>query len=114
VLLTNSGLKIIDYEFWRRCDPATPPEKSYCLAGLPRDYRGDRPRGVTFLFHPYPTQWFRHTALTLESFLYDSARVQRLKRSVHLAARYARWATKGSVQRVVIPPLRGIKRALLT
>jgi hypothetical protein len=114
VLLTQSGLKVIDYEFWRRCDPSTLPEKSYCLAGLPRDYTGDRPRGVLFLFNPYPTQWFRLTALPVESFLYDPAWLQYLKRSVHLAGRYARWGVNGAARRLILRPLSRLTRALLT
>jgi hypothetical protein len=114
VLLTASGLKVIDYEFWRRCDPSTRPEQSYCLAGLPRDYRGDRPRGVMFLFNPYPTQWFRHTGLSLESFLYDPAWLQLIRRSAHLTGRYGRWIIKGILRRLLRGPLRRAKRALLT
>ena len=84
VLLTRHGITVIDYEFWRRCDPAMRPEDCYCLAGLPKDYAGDRPRGVLFLYDPYPAQWFRFTALSVESFLYDPAWLQQLKRGAHL------------------------------
>jgi hypothetical protein len=101
VLLTRHGITVIDYEFWRRCDPATPPEECYCLAGLPKDYTGDRPRGVLFLYDPYPAQWFRFTALSVKSFLYDPAWLQHLKRGAHLSRRYASWLVRALGRRIL-------------
>jgi hypothetical protein len=79
-LYTRSGVKIIDYEFWRRCDPSTPPEQSYCLSGLPADYDDDRPWGLIFPFEPYPLKWRRVVGLSPKSFLYDPPWLQQLKR----------------------------------
>ncbi|MEO6255243.1 MAG: hypothetical protein ABIO69_00370 [Sphingomicrobium sp.] len=101
VLMTKTGIKVIDYEFWRRCDPATPPEKCFCMAGLPRDYTGDRPRGVLFLYDPYPAQWFRYTALSVDSFLHDPAWLQLVKRQAHLSRRYGLWLTRAVGRRVL-------------
>lgn len=101
ILLTRQGITVIDYEFWRRCDPATPPEECYCLAGLPKDYTGDRPRGVLFLYDPYPAQWLRFTALSVESFLYDPAWLQQLKRGAHLSRRYTSWLGRALGRRIL-------------
>ena len=98
VLFTPSGIRVIDFEFWRQSDPALAPQDSYCLAGLPSDYDGDRPRGERWLFDPYRKRWQQHTALDLHSFLYDPAWLQRLKRSAHLTARYASWSAVSAVR----------------
>jgi hypothetical protein len=87
VLFTTSGLKVIDYEYWRRCEPSLPPENSYALAGLPRDYAGDRAMGVRFAFAPYRNKWFSYTGLSLQSFLYDPPWLQWLKRTLRLSVR---------------------------
>ncbi len=71
------------------------------MAGLPKDYKGDRPRGVLFLYDPYPAQWFRYTALSVESFLHDPAWLQLVKRQAHLSRRYALWLTRALGRRVL-------------
>jgi hypothetical protein len=112
VLLARSGITVIDYEFWRRCDPATRPEECYCLAGLPKDYKGDRPRGVLFLYDPYPAQWFRFTALNVESFLYDPAWLQQLKRGAHLTRRYTSWLVHALGRRILRGSFGPMRRAI--
>jgi hypothetical protein len=94
VIFTPSGVRFIDFEFWRECDPATPLHECYCLAGLPESYEGDRPPGVMWLFDPYPAKWFQHTGLDHHSFLYDPPLVQIAKRAVRLPARYLAWAPR--------------------
>ena len=79
-LYTRNGIRIIDYEFWRRCDPSIRYQDSYCLAGIPVDYEGDRPWGRLFGMEPYPAKWKRITGLDVESFLYDPAWLQFIKR----------------------------------
>jgi hypothetical protein len=98
VILTPSGIKVIDFEYWTECDPELPLDQSYCLAGLPKGYEGDRPPGERWLFNPYATQWIQHTALDLHSFLHDPAWLQRLKRSAHLSSRYAKWAARSALR----------------
>jgi hypothetical protein len=79
-IYTARGIKVIDYEFWRRCDPSMPYKDSYCLAGIPVEYEGDRPWGRLFGMEPYPAKWKRITGLDVESFLYDQAWLQAIKR----------------------------------
>lgn len=79
-IFTRKGLKVIDYEFWCRCSRNLRPEDCYSLAGLPADYDGDRPMGLSAPFRPYPMKWLPFTGLPVRSFLYDPPWLQRLKR----------------------------------
>lgn len=99
-IFTPHGLKVIDYEFWRRCPPDTRPEDCYCLAGLPPDYDGDRPMGLTAPFSPYPDKWIPFTGLSLLSFLYDPLWLQRLKRAGWPAFAIVRRAARFAARRV--------------
>jgi len=91
VILTSSGIRIVEFDLWRRCDPTTPAERCYAVAGLPKDDHGDRPIGVPPNSDPWPVQWFPDTALSLRSFLYDPYWLQRIKQAMHLTALYTRW-----------------------
>lgn len=102
-IYTRRGLKIIDYEFWRRCPVNTRPEDCYCLAGLPHDYIGDRPMGLSAPFNPYPAKWIVFTGLSVRSFLYDPAWLQRLKR--------AGWPVVAAVRRLARSAARVVRRA---
>jgi hypothetical protein len=113
LILTSSGIRVIDYEFWRRCDPSTPLHLCKSIAGLPRDDTGDRPRGVPFIYNPYPVEWFAWTALDVRSFLYAPAWQQRAKRTATLSRRYARWSARAVAKRLVPRKLRWTARRLL-
>jgi hypothetical protein len=91
VLYSPTGIKVIDYEYWRRCDPGTRPEESYCLVGVPPDFAGDHPRGLDFVFQPYRRKWRPHTGLTLRSFLHDPAWRQHALRSAAFVSRLTLW-----------------------
>jgi hypothetical protein len=112
ILVTPSGVRVIDFEFWRECDPKLPPDRSYCLAGLPKNYEGDRPPGDRSLFHPYAKRWVQHTALGVQSFLHDPAWLQRLKRSVHLSRRYAKWAVSSLLRNLRTTVARTARRRM--
>lgn len=90
VIYTRSGLHLIDFEFWRPCEPG-PAEKSMCLSGIPADDTGDQPRAGQRNRTPYRVGWYPYTLLTLESFLHDPAPLQRLKRSVNFVREYCVW-----------------------
>ncbi|WP_324276335.1 hypothetical protein [Blastococcus brunescens] len=85
VILTSSGIRVVGFDTWQRCDPGTRPERCQGLAGA-----ADRAAGP-FVYDPWPMQWFPSTALGLRSFLYDPPALQRIKQAVHLGPRYARW-----------------------
>jgi hypothetical protein len=102
-LYTPGGVRIIDYEFWRRCDPGTRPEDSYCLAGVPVEYEGDRPWGRLFGANPYPEKWKRIIGLDVKSFLYDPAWLQAIKR--------VPWSVRAHVLHSVLPLAERIVRA---
>jgi hypothetical protein len=91
-MLSPDGLKVIDSELWRRCSPETRPENALCVAGAPP---GDteRPRGVPAFGKPYSVGWYPLTLLSIESFLYDPAWLQRLKRQANLLRI---WAARGA------------------
>lgn len=91
VLYGPTGLKLIDFEFWRPCDPSMKPEYSMCLAGIPPNDEGDRPRGDRFNLEPYRIGWYPYTQLPLNSFLHDPAWLQRLRRSAIYGATLAGW-----------------------
>ena len=112
VILTSSGIRVADFEYWRRCDPATPPEKCFGLAGLPNDDQDERPSG-TESTDPWATQWFPATALSLQSFLYDPPWLQRVKQALTLGPRYARLIAR-ELRRRILPQLgRQIGRRVL-
>jgi predicted Ser/Thr protein kinase len=106
VIYTPSAIYVIDFEFWRQCDPKTPPEKSYCLAGIPPEEQVDGLQAERRARDPYPIGWYPFTLLPVKSFLYDPAWLQRLKRPVHLARLYAGCATGALLRRA-----RGQKRS---
>lgn len=91
VMSTDSGLKVIDFELWRRCPAGTAPADSLCLRGVPA---GDteRPRGVPALAKSYDAAWYPLTLLPIGSFLHDPPWLQRVKRS---ANRLRSWAGRG-------------------
>jgi hypothetical protein len=111
VIFNASGLKVIDFEYWRQCDPSTPPEDCYCLAGLPKDYAGDRPVGLMFLFHPYATEWRRFTRLSVREFLYDPLWLQLGKRSVRLLIEHSNLLLRRSARRLIRLAGRMVTRA---
>jgi hypothetical protein len=98
VIFTPFGVRLTNVEFWRECDPGTRLDQCYCLAGLPKAYAGDRPPGQLWLFDPYDSQWFQHTALDLRSFLDDSRLMQRLKRARNLTTRYIKWRARSALR----------------
>jgi hypothetical protein len=110
VILTRSGIRVVGFDTWQRCDPATPPERCRGLAGAAGD--GDDVRTGPFVYDPWPMQWFPSTALDLHSFLYDPPARQRARQALHLAPRYARWVGQ-DVGRRLGPRIRGIGRRLL-
>lgn len=112
MIFSALGVRFIDFEYWAECDPGTPPERAHCFAGLPQAYEGDRPPGWRWLFKPYPSRWLQHTALDLNSFLYDSAFRQRLKRSSHLAARHLKWGASSCVRQLRSSVARQTRRRL--
>ncbi|MFL6736061.1 MAG: hypothetical protein ACJ8F4_03250 [Sphingomonas sp.] len=104
VMMTQSGLKVIDFELWRHCSPGTRPQNALCFAGVPA---GDpeRPRGVAAFSKPYSNAWYPLTLLPLDSFLYDPPSLQRLKRAGNLLRS---WGDRGAraLGRRVRPPTR--------
>ena len=101
VILTKSGIRLINLEYWRRCDPSTPPEKCSALAGLPTDDSGERPADFAVGSRVWAKQWFPNTALGRHSFLYDPAWLQRIKQVRHLVPRYARWLARQLGRRLI-------------
>lgn len=82
LLLDPHGrLKVIDFEFWRRCEPGGDPRESRALRGVPPDDRGDIPEGSDHVFDPYPTQWRPYTGLDLDDFLRAGAARQTWRRA---------------------------------
>ena len=104
VILTSSGVRIVDFESWQRCDPATPPEQCFALAGVPASDQGERGRAAQSANDPWAAQWFPSTALSVHSFLYDPPWLQRLKQTGSLGPRYARWITR-ELRRRILPQL---------
>ena len=104
VIETDTGLKVIDFELWRHCVPGTRPENALCLTGVPATDT-ERPRGVPAFSKPYSSAWYPLTLLSLESFLYDPAWLQRLKRASNLARI---WSHRGAraLGRRLRPPRR--------
>lgn len=106
VIYGPTGLKLIDFEFWRPCNPSTAPERSMCLSGIPLDDDGDRPLNRRRSVEPYALGWYPYTLLSMSSFLYDPPSLQRAKRAANLARAWARWsstqasrAARGAVRR---------------
>jgi hypothetical protein len=98
MIFTRSGLKIIDFELWRRLDPARPADRCFGLCGVPPGDTG-RPRGIAFISHPYREAWFPYTLLSLNSFLYDPAWLQQVKRGANFALCYCRWSSRALLRR---------------
>ncbi|MFL6736062.1 MAG: hypothetical protein ACJ8F4_03255 [Sphingomonas sp.] len=109
VIFAPSGLKLIDFEFWRPCDPATPPELSMCLSGIPVQDAGNRPHAKGRTLEPYRIGWYPYTLLPLTSFLYDPPSLQRLKRAWNLARAYANWASRSSLSFAKRSARRGLR-----
>ena len=107
VIYSAAGLKLIDFEFWQPCDPATPPEKSMCLAGISAENTNDRPRAGLRNLEPYRIGWYPYTLLNPLSFLYDRPHQQRFKRTVNFVRAYGQWVSRASLSTVA----RGIRRA---
>jgi hypothetical protein len=112
-IFTRRGLRVVDYEFWRRCDPATPPEACLCIAGLPADDDGDRPWGLKFPFEPYASKWIERTGLDAKSLFHDPVALQHAKRFVWrirvVARSLVRWAALPMQERAHAsgqPPMR--------
>lgn len=99
VMLTDKGLKVIDFELWRRCGPGMRPEHALCLRGVPAEDT-ERPRGVPAFSKPYSAAWYPLTLLTPESFLHDPVWLQRLKRGVNFLRLWSRWCGAALVRRV--------------
>jgi hypothetical protein len=106
VILTSSGIRVVGFDTWQRCDPATRPEECRTLAGAAGGGAGP------FTYDPWLMQWYPATALGLLSFLYDPPALQRVKQALHLAPRYARWVGQ-DVGRRLGPLVRGIGRRAL-
>jgi hypothetical protein len=102
VMETSEGLKVIDFELWRRCPPGTRPEDALCLVGVPQGDTG-RPRGVPAFSKSYEEAWYPITLLSLESFLHDPAWLQRLKRGANLARSWARRGARALGRRIRPP-----------
>jgi hypothetical protein len=96
VIYTPKGLHLIDFEFWRTCEPA-PPEKSMCLSGIPEEDCGQRPMAAARNRDPYRIGWYPYTLLSVESFLYDPAPLQRIKRMLNFVRAYGAWTTNASI-----------------
>jgi hypothetical protein len=106
VILTSSGIRVVGFDTWQRCDPDIRPEHCRGLAGAAGGGAGP------FTYDPWPMQWLPSTALGLRSFLYDPPALQRVKQALHLAPRYARWVGQ-DVGRRLMPLARGIGRRVL-
>ncbi len=102
VIATETGMKVIDFELWRHCAPGTRPEDALCLVGVPP---GDteRPRGVPSFSKSYRAAWYPLTLLSLESFLYDPAWLQRLKRAANLVRTWSRRGVRALGRRIRPP-----------
>jgi hypothetical protein len=96
VIYTPSGLHLIDFEFWRPCEPA-PPERSMCLSGIPAGDKGEQPLAARRNRDPYRIGWYPYTLLSVESFLYDPPMVQRVKRTANFVRAYGSWASRTSL-----------------
>jgi hypothetical protein len=91
----GDDFRVIDCEFWRRCDPCLPPEQSASLRGWTAD---DLTGPMTsWVRDPYQRRWIAFVCLDLHSFLYDPPWLQRIKRPfvfarlVPRAVAYAWW-----------------------
>jgi hypothetical protein len=100
MIFTESGLKVIDFELWRRHDPDRPADACFGLCGVPPS-DAERPRGIAFISHPYAEAWFPYTMLPLDSFLHDPAWLQQVKRCANLAVSYWNWSSRALVRRGV-------------
>jgi hypothetical protein len=98
MIFTETGMKIIDFELWRRHDPDVPADHCFGLCGVPPGDAG-RPRGIAFISRPYRDAWFPYTLLPLNSFLYDPAWLQQMKRGANFATAYWQWSSRGLIRR---------------
>jgi hypothetical protein len=96
VIYTPAGLHLIDFEFWRTCEPA-PPERSMCLSGIPAGDSGQSPLAAARNRDPYRIGWYPYTLLSVESFLYDPAPLQHIKRTLNFVRAYGAWTTNASI-----------------
>ncbi|HVU31005.1 MAG TPA: hypothetical protein VHE36_11465 [Sphingomicrobium sp.] len=108
VIYGPDGLHLIDFEFWRPCDPATRPQDSMCLSGIPVDDSGKSPRARQRNLEPYRIGWYPYTLLSRTSFLYDPPWLQRAKRALNIILAYAGWASRSALGLA----RRGARRAL--
>lgn len=111
VFLTSDGIRIVEFGSWRRCDPATRPEKCTALAGPPKDDRGNQPAGPTGA-KLWAKDWLPSTALSLHSFLYDPPWLQRIKQARKLVPRYARWLA-GRLGRRLLKRARRLRQSVV-
>lgn len=109
VMLTDEGLKVIDFELWRRCSPGTRPEDALCLNGISPDDT-ERPRGVPSFAKPYASGWYPLTMLSVESFLYDPPWLQRLKRAANLVRAWGARSVHALGRRIRAQLLPAVKR----
>jgi len=109
VIYGPDQLKLIDFEYWRPCDPATLAENSMCLSGISAEDSGNRPKARRRNLEPYRIGWYPLTLLSLASFLHDPPWLQRLKRAGNFAIAYVKWASGASLSFLK----RGVKRSLL-
>ena len=98
ISFTASGMKLIDYELWRQCDPNIKPEESLCLRGVPPT-DDERPRGIRCISEPYRVGWFPYTLLSIESFLHDPAWLQHVKRSINFLMLSSGWGARAILRR---------------
>lgn len=101
-VMTPEGLKVIDFELWRRCPPGSQPEDALCLAGVPAQDI-ERPRGVPAFGKPYDLAWYPLTLLSLESFLYDPPWLQQLKRGANYLGLWGARALRALARRTGSP-----------
>lgn len=86
LLLTEGGVKLIDFEFLYRYDRRPPTfEDSYDMAGCPADFGGDQPKGGAT---SYARDWQPIIGLSLESLLHDPVWLQHCKRMWVIARRW--------------------------
>ncbi len=112
VIYSPSGLKLIDFEYWRPCDPKMPAEKSMCLSGIPMDDAGERPLAPRRNADPYRIGWYPYTMLSCRSFLYDSPWLQRLKRSANIVRAYGTWSSRAFLRNVKRGAKGGVRRTV--
>ena len=111
IIYSGSGLHLIDFEYWRACEPG-PPERSMCLSGIPIDDVGQRPRAGLRNKDPYRIGWYPYTLLSVDSFLHDPAPVQRMKRAANFSRAYGAWLARTSYRFAGRTIKRGARKAM--